>query len=176
VSSKSRSSTTRAVRGFFPSSALLHLRVDKLTRDRAALAAAFWSDEHFAKLLPVLVAQIPLTPDVSTADEAAPVLSALFASLAAATASPTFLKTLNHSLLLQTRSESPVIRSLALQTVAAVWARKGEDMLELVPQTVSGFVSEALDDVEEGVEQSARELLKVMESLVGPLSSYFGDA
>ena len=103
-------------------------------------------------------------------------LSALFASLAAATASPTFLKTLNHSLLLRTRSESPVIRSLALQTVAAVWARKGEDMLELVPQTVSGFVSEALDDVEEGVEQSARELLKVMESLVGPLSSYFGDA
>lgn len=49
-------------------------------------------------------------------------------------------------------------------------------MLELVPQTVSGFVSEALDDVEENVEASARELLVVLEGLVGPLSAYFGDA
>lgn len=63
-----------------------------------------------------------------------------------------------------------------MRVVAAVWSRKGDDMLELVPQTVSGFVSEALDDVEENVEASARELLVVLEGLVGPLSAYFGDA
>lgn len=136
---------------------------------------AYWTDELLTKLLPNLVAQLPVA--YSFADESADAVYAkTMASLSGTTSSPSLLKSLNHTLLLHTRSDTPEIRLLALQVVEAVWTRSGDEMLEFVPHTVSDFVTELVEDEDESVEASARALLKVVEGLVGPLSgAYFGE-
>ncbi|CED85640.1 Uncharacterized conserved protein [Phaffia rhodozyma] len=135
----------------------------------------YWTDELLSKLTPILVSQLPVAYTFDS-ESAVAVYAKTMASLSAATTSPSLLKSLNHTLLLHSRSDIAEIRSLGLQIVKAVWEKSGDEMLEFVPHTVSDFVAELVEDEDEGVEASARGLLKVIEGLVGPLSgAYFGE-
>lgn len=130
---------------------------------------------HLNKLLPSLIAQTPLLPTLGPT--AGTLFGETLASLSSATASPSILKSLNHTLLLHTRSSSVPVRTLALQTASAIWSRSGDDMLEYVPTTVSDFVAECVEDEDETVEKAARAFIVVLEKHVGPLDAFFsGDA
>ena len=102
---------------------------------------AYWTDEHLAKLLPHLTEQLPFASSLTTTDASSSSSSEVYpttlASFAGTTSSPSLLKSLNHAILMHTRSAEAEIRTLALEVTAAVWSRAGEDMLELVPQAVS---------------------------------------
>jgi U3 small nucleolar RNA-associated protein 10 len=128
---------------------------------------AFWTDQHHIKMIPPLTAQLPLFPNVQTS----PVATAC-ASLAGSTTSTPVLKSLNNSLCLATRSDSSVVRMSALKCIDGVWDKQPDEMIQFVPETVSEFLSELLEDENSDVENMARKVLARIEGLTGSLKEY----
>lgn len=138
--------------------------------------SAFWTDAHLTLLLPHLTSQLPFAPHLTLPTSTTPTIYAdTLAAFASTTSSPSLLKQLNTAILMHTRSADATVRALALDVTGAVWARAGEDMLELVPQAVSDFIAECVEDEDENVEKAARRVLVVLENLVGPLGAFLGD-
>jgi U3 small nucleolar RNA-associated protein 10 len=128
--------------------------------------AAFWQDSHHLKMIPLLTAQLPLFPTAPT-----PVATA-FAALAGSTTSTPVLKALNTSLCLATRSDESVVRMAALKCIDGVWEKQSDEMIQFVPETVSEFLSELLEDENSDVENMARKVLARIEGLTGSLKEY----
>lgn len=129
---------------------------------------AFWTDALHLKLLPHLISQIPLFPNLPQPSPLAVALS----SLAGSTTSTPTLKLLNTSLLLATRSDEPSTRLGALRALEGVWAAQPDEMVQFVPETVGEFLSELLEDENADVEGMARKVLGRIEGLTGSLKEY----
>jgi U3 small nucleolar RNA-associated protein 10 len=128
---------------------------------------AFWTDQHHLKLIPLLTAQLPLFPN----SPSAPVATA-FSALACSTTSTPVLKALNTSLCLATRSDEVSVRLSALKCIDGVWDKQPDEMIQFVPETVSEFLSELLEDENSDVENMARKVLARIEGLTGSLKEY----
>lgn len=128
---------------------------------------AFWTDQHHIKMIPLITAQLPLFPNV----QSSPVATAC-AALAGSTTSTPVLKSLNTSLCLATRSDSSVVRISALKCIDGVWEKQPDEMIQFVPETVSEFLSELLEDENSDVENMARKVLARIEGLTGSLKEY----
>jgi U3 small nucleolar RNA-associated protein 10 len=129
--------------------------------------AAFWTDQHHIKMIPLLTAQLPLFPN----SPSSPVATA-FSALAGSTTSTQVLKALNTSLCLATRSDSAPVRMSALKCIDGVWEKQPDEMIQFVPETVSEFLSELLEDENSDVENMARKVLARIEGLTGSLKEY----
>eukprot|EP00899_Mesostigma_viride_P004976 jgi/Mesvir1/1447/Mv14438-RA.1 len=75
-------------------------------------------------------------------------------------------KSLNHAVLMNTRTESVRTKMLGLTTVAMLVDRLGEEYLVLLPETIP-FLAELLEDPEMRVVQKCQELIKRLEELSG---------
>lgn len=73
---------------------------------------------------------------------------------------------------LATRSDSAGVRLSALACLDAIWEKQPDEMIQFVPETVSEFLSELLEDENSDVERSARRLLARIEGLTGSLKEY----
>jgi U3 small nucleolar RNA-associated protein 10 len=139
--------------------------------------AAFWTREKAEKLIPHMAAQLAVLPSLTGAPESkgnhlATVTSSLAAVAEAMASSESVLKALNTSILLETRSEDAATRVASITALGAVWQRKGEEMIPLVPETVAQFLSELIEDENADVEKAARNVLTTIEGLVGDLQGY----
>lgn len=115
----------------------------------------------------MLTAQLPLFPSKSSS----PLATAL-SQLAGSTTSTPVLKSLNTALCLATRSDSVGVRLSALGCLDAIWEKQSDEMIQFVPETVSEFLSELLEDENSDVERNARKLLARIEGLTGSLKEY----
>lgn len=129
--------------------------------------AAFWTDQHHLKLIPMLTAQLPLFPNSPSEP-----IATVFSSLAGSTTSTPVLKALNTSLCLATRSDTVSVRLSALKAIDGVWDKQPDEMIQFVPETVSEFLSELLEDENSDVENMARKVLARIEGLTGSLKEY----
>ncbi|KAK8849743.1 hypothetical protein IAR55_005078 [Kwoniella newhampshirensis] len=133
---------------------------------------AFYTETHLLTLIPLLVAQLPLFPTpLASPTPTTRVLSAL----AGSTNSEKVLRSLNTSICLATRSDDVRLRLSALKALDGVWAwaqEKDELLLNLVPETVSEFLAELLEDESSDVESAARAVLARIEKVTGSLKEY----
>lgn len=130
----------------------------------------FWTDATLLKLLPLVVEQLSLFPDVTATPES-PVAKAL-ASIAATTSSEATLKKVNSAICLATRAEEPKARMAALYALDAAWERHSEELIQFVPETVAEFLAELLEDENSEVEGLARKVLARIEGVTGSLKEY----
>jgi U3 small nucleolar RNA-associated protein 10 len=122
------------------------------------------------KIIPQLIAQLTVFPDL-TSSPASP-LSRSLTALASATTAETVLKSLNTALCLATRDDAPKVRMAALHAMDGVWEKQAEEMIGLVPETVSEFLAELLEDENSEVEGLARMVLARIEKMTGSLKEY----
>ncbi|WVQ84520.1 hypothetical protein IAT38_006674 [Cryptococcus sp. DSM 104549] len=144
------------------------LLLNVLSKSFEVDAGAFWTDALQIELLPGLVSQIPL---FLSAPSPRPISECL-ASLAGSTTSETVLRRLNTSICLATRADEPKARLAALDALGAVWSAQAEEMVGLVPETVSEFLAELLEDESKDVEGAARGVLAKIEKVTGSLKEY----
>jgi U3 small nucleolar RNA-associated protein 10 len=136
--------------------------------------AAFWTREKSEKFLPAMTSQLSILASLKGDSEIClnTLTLALSTAADAMASSDTVLKALNTAILLETRSESAATRVAAITALGAVWQKKGEEMIPLVPETVAQFLSELIEDENADVEKAARGVLTVIEGLVGDLQAY----
>ncbi|WVN90881.1 uncharacterized protein L203_106124 [Cryptococcus depauperatus CBS 7841] len=130
---------------------------------------AFWTDTAILELLPQLVSQIPLYLSFNTHNRP---ISSCLASLASSTTSETVLRRLNASVCLATRVDDSKSRIAALDALKAIWSVQAEEMVTFVPETVSEFLAELLEDESKDVEILARGVLAKIEEVTGSLKEY----
>ena len=132
---------------------------------------AFWTEALYLKLIPLLTAQIGVFPDrtrLSTSEA----LPYTLGAMAASTTSESSLKALNTRICMATREEDVNARLAALRVMEAVWERQAEEMVGLVPETVSEYLAELLEDENADVEAMARGVLGKIEKVTGSLQEY----
>lgn len=71
-----------------------------------------------------------------------------------------------------TRNENVRIRLAALRCMDAVWERQTDEMVGLVPETVSEYLAELIEDENKDVELLARGVLGRIERVTGSLKEY----
>ncbi|OCF41969.1 hypothetical protein I317_04161 [Kwoniella heveanensis CBS 569] len=151
--------------------ALHTLLLDVLSKSFEVDEGAYWNDTLLLSILPNLISQIPLfTSSLSKDDPSA--ISRTLASFASSTSTENVLRRLNTSICLVTRSDDPKVRIQALKCLDAVWASQAEEMVGLVPETVSEFLAELLEDESHDVEIAARGVLSRIEKITGSLQEY----
>jgi U3 small nucleolar RNA-associated protein 10 len=69
--------------------------------------------------------------------------------------------------LLKTRHESPKVRFAALKVIDECYARIGEELLVLLPETIP-FLSELMEDSNSDVEKLCSAFCKRVEQWLGP--------
>jgi U3 small nucleolar RNA-associated protein 10 len=131
---------------------------------------AYWTDALHLKLIPELIGQLSLFTDLTSTSES-PIAHAL-ASLAGSTTSEAVLKKLNTSICLLTRSDDAKERLSALRALDGIWESQTEELVQFVPETVSEFLAELLEDENSDVERLARSVLKRIEGVTGSLQEY----
>lgn len=90
-----------------------------------------------------------------------------------ALADDTQWKSLNYSVLLQTRHSSSQVRLSALQVLLELASKLKENYMVLLPETIP-FLAELMEDECEEVEQQVQRVVQEMENILGePLQSYF---
>ncbi|KAK4685034.1 U3 small nucleolar RNA-associated protein 10, partial [Tremellales sp. Uapishka_1] len=146
------------------------LLLDVLSRSYEVDEGAYWTDALNLRLIPLLVAQLSLFPEI-TSSPSSPVSNVL-ASLAASTTSESVLRKLNQAICMATRAEEPKARMAALRAMDLVWEKQADEMLQFVPETVSEFLAELLEDENGEVEGLARKVLARIEALTGSLKEY----
>ncbi|WVQ74325.1 U3 small nucleolar RNA-associated protein 10 [Cryptococcus sp. DSM 104548] len=151
---------------------LWSLLLETLAKSFQVDEGAFWTDVSEIELLPLLVSQVPLfLQSTGSAEEPRPITNCL-ASLAGSTTSETVLRRLNTSTCLVTRSDDPKVRLAALDALSGIWEAQAEEMVGLVPETVSEFLAELLEDESKDVEIAARGVLAKIEKVTGSLKEY----
>ncbi len=153
--------------GSLKDTSLWTLLLDVLGKSYEVDDGAFWTDTLHLKLIPLLVDQLPLFPEISTSP-----VAATLASLAGSTSSEPVLKSLNAAICLTTRADMPRSRMAALRAMDAIWQKQAEEMLQFVPETVSEFLAELLEDENSEVEGLARKVLARIEKMTGSLKEY----
>jgi U3 small nucleolar RNA-associated protein 10 len=84
-------------------------------------------------------------------------------------------KTLNHQVLLTTRSSAASVRFAGLKVVEAFYHRLGEEFLPLLPETVP-FLAELMEDSAMEVEQLCQEVIALIDKYLPEgetIASYF---
>ncbi|TYJ57970.1 U3 small nucleolar RNA-associated protein 10 [Cryptococcus floricola] len=151
---------------------LWNLLLGTLAKSFEVDEGAFWTDVSQIELLPLLVSQVPLFLQSAGSPEEPRAISNCLASLAGSTTSETVLRRLNTSTCLVTRSDDPKIRLAALDALSGIWEAQAEEMVGLVPETVSEFLAELLEDESKDVEIAARNVLAKIEKVTGSLKEY----
>jgi U3 small nucleolar RNA-associated protein 10 len=130
----------------------------------------FVTKERVAAITEPLVRHLALAAyDATYASEA---VVPCVARLAAVASGDGAWKTLNYSVLMQTRQESGAVRLAALEALHACFVAVGEEYLVMLPESLS-FLSELLEDPDPMVEAKCRAVLKAAEELSGEsLDSY----
>ncbi|WVR07984.1 hypothetical protein IAU60_005027 [Kwoniella sp. DSM 27419] len=144
------------------------LLLDVLAQSFEVDDGAYWNDTLLLALLPQLVAQIPLFPGHPAPSS----ITKALASLAGSTTSENVLRRLNTSVCLVTRSDEVKTRIAALRALDGIWDRQAEEMVGFVPETVSEFLAELLEDESADVENAARGVLSRIEKVTGSLKEY----
>lgn len=155
------------VDGSLTDTSLWTLLLNVLGRSFEVDDGAYWTDALQLKLIPLLVDQLSLFPDITPS----PVAESL-ASLVASSTSETVLNSVNSLICLTTRADNPRTRIAALRAMDAVWGKQTEEMLQFVPETVSEFLAELLEDENSEVEGLARQVLTRIERMTGSLKEY----
>ncbi|WWC65921.1 uncharacterized protein I303_108543 [Kwoniella dejecticola CBS 10117] len=130
---------------------------------------AYWTDQLLLQILPNLISQIPIYPSGEPESEA---IAECLASLAKSTTSENVLRRLNSSICLTTRSDDVQTRLSALKVLDRVWEKQMDEMISFVPETVSEFLAELLEDESHDVELAARGVLARIEKITGSLKEY----
>ncbi|WWD20373.1 hypothetical protein CI109_104849 [Kwoniella shandongensis] len=153
--------------------ALWKLLLEVLGKSFEVDEGAFYTDSHLLTLIPLLIAQLPLFPTATTSEGgSSSAITRTLSSLAGSTTSEKVLRTLNTSICLATRSDEIKTRLAALRALDGVWERQTEEMLTFVPETVSEFLAELLEDESGDVEAAARKVLDRIEKVTGSLKEY----
>lgn len=132
---------------------------------------AFWTEALYLKLIPVLALQVSVFPDQTRISTDAALPYALSA-MAGSTTSEPVLKALNNRVCMLTREEDVSVRLAALRVLEAVWDKQAEEMVGLVPETVSEYLAELLEDENADVEGLARSVLGRIEKVTGSLEEH----
>ena len=131
-------------------------------------AVGFLDETRFNSLLRPLVLQLTLeVPAAASADEVADmdaVLVDCIFQMAQNVRQDTLWRPLNRSVLLATRSEQVRPRRLGLAVVARLVESLAEEYLVLLPETLP-FLAELMEDADEEVEASARQLVTSLSAL-----------
>jgi U3 small nucleolar RNA-associated protein 10 len=73
---------------------------------------------------------------------------------------------LNYQVLLKTRSQSAKVRLAALKVIQKCFAKLGEELLVLLPETVP-FLAELMEDSDPQVEKLTQEIIQTIEKYLG---------
>ena len=93
--------------------------------------------------------------------------------LAIASNSDVHWKSINNSILLESRHDNPIIRLAIVRAAYVCYDRIGEDYLVLLPETIP-FLAELLEDDDERVERETQKLCQRIEKILGePIQKYF---
>lgn len=125
----------------------------------------FWqSPHHFSVICAPLLAQLTHAPENPsyTTTHVIPTLTAF----ATAASSAEHHKTLNAGLLKLLRHEEAGVRLAAVNAQRALTERLGEDWLALLPEMLP-FISEVVEDDDEGVERETLRWIKGIEEILG---------
>jgi len=94
-------------------------------------------------------------------------------SFASSTNDVTCWKSLNHQILLKTKSAQAHVRLACLQITQEIYQRMGESYMILIPETIP-FLAEILEDDSVEVEQQCQQVIKTIEEISGEsLQKYF---
>ncbi|XP_074294741.1 uncharacterized protein At3g06530-like [Silene latifolia] len=141
----------------------------------------FMDSSKFHQLLKPIVSQLIVRPpaslknqpNVPSIEEVDDVLVSCLGQLAIAAGSDLLWKSLNHEVLMQTRSEMVRPRLLGLKITKYLVENLKEEFLALLAETIP-FLAELLEDVELPVKTLAQEILKELETMSGEnLRQYF---
>jgi U3 small nucleolar RNA-associated protein 10 len=88
---------------------------------------AFWRDDKLRSLASPLISQIPIC--VSQSETAKAVLTATLSNFGSIVNDENLLKSVNLEILMQTRSEDPRQRILALDCAQQLWTSNGSKLL-----------------------------------------------
>uniref|UniRef100_A0A915J3V6 HEAT repeat-containing protein 1 n=1 Tax=Romanomermis culicivorax TaxID=13658 RepID=A0A915J3V6_ROMCU len=134
---------------------------------------AFMTKERFDLLLKPLVEQIDNTSLKNYVTRVDENLVPCFANLAYAMNDDAAWKVLNYEVLIKTRSKKARVRLTALKVIESVYAKLGESISILIPETVP-FIAELMEDDNEDVERQCQKVVDVLEKIVGEsLKDYF---
>nr|XP_019043454.1 hypothetical protein I302_08031 [Kwoniella bestiolae CBS 10118]OCF22384.1 hypothetical protein I302_08031 [Kwoniella bestiolae CBS 10118] len=158
--------------GFIKDQPLHTLLLDVLGKSFEVDEGAYWTDQLYLQILPNLIKQIPLFPPSSTSSDEEPAISRCLANLAGSTTSENVLRRLNTSICLMTRSDDIKTRISALKVMDKVWEKQMDELISFVPETVSEFLAELLEDESKDVEVLARAVLGRIERITGSLKEY----
>ncbi|KAJ2781610.1 snoRNA-binding rRNA-processing protein utp10 [Coemansia interrupta] len=149
--------------------------------DSSSSSQGVWSEQNFRKIHRHLVNQLANTKTPADSESSAydlyvarvrDFLAPAISQLAVAMGNDAMWKSLNHEVLMKSRSEDPRVRVGAMVVVQAFYERLGEEFLILLPETIP-YLAELLEDDDERVERVTQETIKVIESHLGEsLQSY----
>lgn len=124
----------------------------------------FWqSPHHFSAI------SVPLLSQLAHATTPLPIQSHLIpalVSLATMADSPDHHKALNTAIMKHMRSDYSSVRLAAVKTEVALTERLGEEWLGLLPEMLP-FISEGMEDDDEGVEREVRRWVVIIEGILG---------
>ncbi|WVQ66419.1 uncharacterized protein L199_004599 [Kwoniella botswanensis] len=147
------------------------LLLDVLGKSFEVDEGSYWTDQLYLQILPNLIKQIPLFPSSLSSEEDS-AISRCLAELAGSTNSENVLRRLNTSICLMTRSDDIKTRIQALKVLDKVWEKQMDELISFVPETVSEFLAELLEDESKDVELLARGVLARIEKITGSLKEY----
>lgn len=122
----------------------------------------YQSPSHFTPISAALLGQLRNAHKTPLLPELIPAIT----ELAAATASATHHKEMNAVILKCMRSDKAAVRLAAVQSERALTERLGEEWLALLPEMLP-FISEALEDDDEAVEQEVQRWVVGIEGILG---------
>lgn len=134
----------------------------------------FLDSSNFQMLLRPIVSQLVIEPpallddsiNILSVKEVDDLLVVCVGQMAVTAGSDLLWKSLNHEVLMQTRSEKLRAKMLALRIVKYFVENLKEEYLVLIAETIP-FLGELLEDVELSVKSLAQEIMQEMESLSG---------
>ncbi|KAJ1720720.1 snoRNA-binding rRNA-processing protein utp10 [Coemansia erecta] len=156
---------------------------DASSSSSSSSSQGVWSEQNFRKIHRHLVNQLANTKTsagISSSTSAYDVyvtrvrefLAPAISQLAVAMGNDAMWKSLNHEVLMKSRSEDPRVRVGSMVVVQAFYERLGEEFLILLPETIP-YLAELLEDDDERVERVTQETIKVIEAHLGEsLQSY----
>ncbi|TPX61884.1 hypothetical protein PhCBS80983_g00809 [Powellomyces hirtus] len=131
--------------------------------------------DKFDKLLQPLISQIDsldLT-DKQYSSNMTQFLVPCIGQLAVTVGRDSLWKPLNHQVLMKTRSEQPAVRLIALRVLQELYARLGEEMLILFPETIP-FLAELMEDTDGEVEKACQNVCSQIQQFIGEdIQQYF---
>ena len=135
----------------------------KLGIDQADTSRDFYqAPTHFTPVSTALLSQLAQAANVNLLLELIPAI----VELAVATDSSAHHKEMNAAILKYIRSDNAAVRLAAVQCEKALTERMGEEWLSLLPEMLP-FISEALEDDDEGVEKEVQRWVVGTEGILG---------